>query len=224
MENSTLFEQHSKSDLEQKQLAERIENLPTDDTLKADLILVWKGYKKATEIGLGDKNEYREESKDHISQNAEKLFTDLGLSFAKIVPNTEEGGEHHDKAHLGSAYFENYIVAGKKEDAELLLSYLDINGPQVSDSQYGAMYGFPKTAVEAFANREREDQDQVLGRDELPEEIQAQDYAAFIWFMLSKDHWQQELEEIKERAETIKSIDPALYERMVKEYHEHRYE
>jgi hypothetical protein len=49
----------------------------------------------------------------------------------------------------------------------------------------------------------------------LPEEVRDDDAMAFLNFRLSRGHWQEELKEVKKRAEVIRMTTPELYEKIV---------
>jgi len=47
----------------------------------------------------------------------------------------------------------------------------------------------------------------------LPEEISSAEYMAFDTFVLSPDHWQEEIETVKKWAETVRKLSPVIYAR-----------
>jgi len=47
--------------------------------------------------------------------------------------------------------------------------------------------------------------------------VLSSDYIHFLDFILSKDHWQEELEFVKRRAEEVKRLAPDLYAKIILE-------
>lgn len=81
------------------------------------------------------------------------------------------------------------------------------------EAQYGELYGFPRTAVEAYAR----DKQSVFSRRTLPLEVQNQDYVFLAQFALSRDHWKEELETPKKWAEALAKHVPYLWQEFVAE-------
>lgn len=205
------FEEQDISQLEvekQRELVSLIESLPTQDELRVDLILAWKGLKLATEVGIFPADD-KENSREELKARAEDLFKKMGLRFSML-----EDGLHHDITHMKDGAI-RYAVSKYQEKLDELKELL--KDPIHHQKELGIIYGFPATAVEAFAEKKKG----IFFKD-LPEEIKNQDFAAFHGFRLSKDHWREELETNKKWAEVIKEIAPDLYYKLVSEYQARR--
>lgn len=72
----------------------------------------------------------------------------------------------------------------------------------------GKALGYPTTAVEGFINNE------LIERDELPDDIKNQRILNLIDFRLSKSHWREELDMVREQAGSIKDLVPDIYEQV----------
>ncbi len=119
-------------------------------------------------------------------------------------------------------------AARNREDAERLAQLYPSNmrgeTPPEEVKELGILFGFPHSAVEAFKteveseSREGPRTETVLKREDLPEEILNEEIAAFLSFILSKEHWREEMETVRRWAEVVKQRAPQLYARLVKEY------
>ncbi len=96
------------------------------------------------------------------------------------------------------------ICVGK--DQEHLHALLDAG----SDPRpLGRALGYPDTAADAHA------MGGCIDLASLPKEVRDDDAMAFLNFRLSRGHWQEELKEVKKRAEVIRMTTPELYEKIV---------
>jgi hypothetical protein len=77
----------------------------------------------------------------------------------------------------------------------------------------GLALGIPKTAVEAFVGKR-----ESIHASDLPEKIRNGDAIIFLTSTLSKEHWQDELQQGQKYADYIKSVSPDTYRRMHEEY------
>ncbi len=78
-----------------------------------------------------------------------------------------------------------------------------------SAEEAGHAFGMPDTAVSAYVDSK------IKNRETLPSEVLSSDYIHFLDFRLSEDHWQEELESVKRRAEEVKRLTPDLYEKII---------
>jgi len=89
-----------------------------------------------------------------------------------------------------------FAVALDKEAAEKLANL----NPEVDHTEFGRLMGFPETAIEAFGNSK------TLAREKYP------DMKGLIFkFILSEDHWQEEMEVMRNWTELIRVNAPELY-------------
>ncbi|MDA2922253.1 hypothetical protein MYX07_03220 [Patescibacteria group bacterium AH-259-L07] len=184
---------------------EKIESLPIRDFDKVDFILLLSGYKKAVDINV---HKY-----DNEWQNT---IRDMGLYFV------EDESLSDDKKR-------KFYIAQSQEGAEKFFNALTKN----DDVEAGILSGYPLSAIENYVQTMKDLRSHNLTETEvvdllkeryievvdLPleaEEIER--LLPFAHFSLSKKKWMQEIETVKEWANTIKNLDPALYTRITKFY------
>ena len=181
----------------ERALISRIENLKhVSDKERQAIILVWKGLKPAAVILLAN-----ERSTVELSEKAEKLFTELGLFMTESNSGIYLAKNKKDLERVNYIRGEEHL---RTEEAREL----------------GRLFGYPMTAVEGYT-RGREHRDEKKYH---PEKERNEDYLAFVDFPLSKEHREEEIAVVKERAALIKYIDLPLYERMVQKYREEEQE
>ena len=193
----------------ERELSEKIERLPVDDSEKMDTLLLWRGLKKATELEIQDIT-------DDGIKNAQDTFSALNLQwvFNGTVRFEEDGVER------GSFY-----VAKDEKDIEIIRAWQSVGGME-SVRAAGLAFGFPPTAVEAFCKRLEEgivpdgSEKYTIQPEDLPDDIRDQEFMAFAQFRLSREHWLEELETAKSWASTIKVFNPALYDRILASHKE----
>ncbi len=79
-----------------------------------------------------------------------------------------------------------------------------------NDREFGLLVGYPITAVDAFLGNQPR-----IEHEDLPKEIQSSEYFHFLEFVLSKDHWQEEIETVKRQAEIVQKVAPAFYQNII---------
>jgi len=107
------------------------------------------------------------------------------------------------------------LVAETKEELEQLEKKLRIKSPKskskkLYDRQIGLAFGYPPTAVEAFVGKRKQ-----LDITTLPEKIRFSDAMLFSSPTLSANNWQKEIKQGQVYADFIKSVSPAIYEKMI---------
>lgn len=121
-------------------------------------------------------------------EKVEKTIQDAGL---EIKPKNI----HPDQKNV----IAQFAIARDKTTADQLLS-LD---PRKDHKEYGRVMGYPKTAINAHFEGE------TLSRENYPE------MKDIIFNMkLSKEHWQKELEILKNWSNAIKEYAPNLYKQL----------
>lgn len=189
---------------------EDLENLPIYDSYKVDLILAWKGFKPATEISVGDRN-LGAENNEQACQAFETFCKKISLSQKRL--SREE--VHASHAHID----ENvpaYAVGKKASDVDRLVALL--NGEN-THSEFGEIFGFPETAVEAF-EAGGDNTFSIWDAKNVPPELIKEDYMAFGQLALSRKHWREEVEVVKRWAQAVRETDPNLYTRVVQNHHQ----
>ena len=92
-----------------------------------------------------------------------------------------------------------FAVAQDKETAEKLANL----NPEIDHVEFGRMMGFPESAIEAFGNSK------TLAREKYP------DMQGLIFkFILSEDHWQEEMEVMRNWTKLIEDNAPELYKEL----------
>lgn len=184
----------------EKELVAKIEAIKTTDDTKADIVLLWKDLKKASDIIITGDSEMTEAEREVTCREAEDLFKKLGLSYVK---NNREM-----VAALGIA---EYIVSKNQTDMLLYQKAWNQDGDTEAKT-LGNLLGFPDTAIEAYQAGE------VLDESMLPEDVVSLDTRAFLWYKLSKDHWQEEIKTAEKWARQIQKTDSQLYTRLIERY------
>lgn len=222
-------------------MVEAIERLPMSDTSKLDMLLTWRGEKRATDTGVVLKTwskgenppEVTTEDKKKIIDNAKAVFRSMGLfsvdgEDVEREPYTEDEESDHPIEVPGNKHAVLYI-SPIKEDAEKLQKLWQEDDEVKNAREIGKMYGFPPSTIEAYGQffeqgfrKGFKNREMTIEQGELPENVQNQDFMAFAQFRLSRNSWQEELKTAERWAGEIKNIDPALYERVVADYHRDR--
>ncbi len=216
----------------EKELAKEIEQLPLLNVDKMNLLLVWRGLKPATDINFIFK-EWRPgypepllspgRKKVHI----EKLLQLLGKTGLSAVAEKEIRSEpefiveNNIKGEINGTESQRIFISQNIETAEKLSKNWICEEDEMNEN-LGQLFGFPQTAIEAYTKyREdgsRDENEFVIKKNELPEDIRNKDYIAFARFKLSKENWQEELEIAKKWAAEIQKLSPALYAEIVRDY------
>jgi hypothetical protein len=218
-------------------IVESIEQLPMSDYSKQDLLLTWRGEKLATDIRItlgtwhvGEtKPKITEEDKKRTIEQAESVLHSMGVFWVDgesderdpYVDNTDDG----KSVEIPGSITKVIYVSPIKENAEKLEKLWSEKDEVKNARDIGAMYGFSPSAVESYGqffeqgyHKGFKNREMTIEKEELPKEIQDQDFMAFAQFRLSKNNWQEELLTAKKWAEVIKTTDPDLYRRIVEFY------
>lgn len=229
------------SEAERKSV-ERIETLPITDSNKIDLILSWKGLKKAIDIGVTLKTwqegerppDISEEEKQKKIKEAIDTIKSLGLEYTEggigeQDPRIIERKDAEPMKFPGSEWQVLY-VAQSKEVAERIKNLWketsEKNNEVKTCVEIGRLSGYPESAIQTYQEFFRDLRTKGLenkisiDQAELPEEVQSEDYMAFSHFRLSRGNWREELKTVKAWADEIQKMDPKLYQRVVDKYHE----
>ncbi|MBU0650227.1 class I SAM-dependent methyltransferase [Patescibacteria group bacterium] len=211
-------------ELSQEQI-KLIENIPVDSQDKVELLLTKLGIKKATEFILygqtwmpQEGEQAKEIDKDKI-QIIKQTLDRLGLESqfqepaientpTYIVEKLEEDYTEQDEILKQRQRIDIYIAHNK----ESFQKYLKAKQENL-DQDFGELYAFPGTAIKAFTKG----QDNVLNREDLPEHLKEQDWSHFLTFKLSKNNWENEIQEVKKWADTVKKYSPKLYNEFIED-------
>lgn len=91
-------------------------------------------------------------------------------------------------------------ISRSKEIAEKL-RYLSA---AKNHEEYGTLMGYPQSAIDAFLRKEER-----LDRDNYPSMK-----GIVVHFILSKDHWEEEMKVLKKRSQAIKKYAPSIFKKL----------
>jgi hypothetical protein len=209
---------------ERHEIVKILESLPFRPMYSTDakigLLLVWSGLKPATDITLGKEWERGEAEKtltDEEVEEAKRKLASAGLWAVELPKESgalDEPGEHSADYLPPYFYEEQEFFVAKDEGTARALRDAQINRRH---DVFGKLCGFPETAIRAFLQKKK-NREKFMEVDDLPLEIRSEDYMAFLFFKLSKDHWLEELEVAKEWSKKIKELDYELYKEALISY------
>lgn len=184
-----------------KEAIKEIENLDfMDNQGKVDIILTYKKFKPSSKIELFFKPGYESYSERDFKANTdkiEKIFKDLSLAY--ILEISEE--EKDSRVAV-------FYIGKDSECRDRIKDAFGEKNNNKKDLKVGNELGYPPTAIEGYRNRK------IKKFNSLPEEVRNSEYVKFLNFLLSEDHWEDELEVVKERANALKEISPELYQKI----------
>jgi hypothetical protein len=188
-----------------------IESAPLDPVEKMELILVKTNRKPVTDIEFVGPV-WREEEEaipfdmDQVKKVEESLRA-MGFITEIRTPYKDEGyavREYEGAPEIPMNRERAGIYIGNSKEA---LENFHQAVMSIDDRALGRFFGIPETAIDAFVG----DENERLYRQDLPDEIKQSDIYPFIHFVLSKDHWQEELEVIKGDAESVRRNSPKIF-------------
>ncbi len=161
----------------------KIESLKTGSQQKAELILMLLGEKPGIDLSLFA------DSENEIDEDEEKIKS-LDLKYKKV--NQEKRGQR---------YMAEFLISQNQDT----LNELAEADPSKDHYKYGALMGYPKSAIKAFLEGtclSMEDERELLSK--YPEIV-------FNDFRLSKDNNKEELELVKRWNSLVKKEAPDVY-------------
>lgn len=156
---------------------------------KAQLALVFLGYKPAIEIDVFTNNDTPEQVQKHIHF--------LGLYSRQIAPNPEIKNS-----------VATFLVAKEKENVDLLQQVIDLRDSKEQMIEqgyhifYGTLMGYPDTAVLAFV------QQKLLSTEEQVEKEKF--FEPLCVFRFSKQHWEKELNVVRKWRQALMAACPDI--------------
>jgi hypothetical protein len=169
------------------------------DSAKSNILLVFMGLKPACKLSILFKEgtkAYPREDFEKDKSDLENVLQNLGLNYEFSEEETTDEGLQ-----------EVYISVGHSEDKlkTLTEAWQLPAGSEERDVEVGRALGIPETAIQSYANHE------TINLTELPPEI-AQEFRR-AEFIPSREHWEEELEEVRKRNQIVKGIAPKLFEK-----------
>jgi len=172
---------------------------------KLDLALLILKRKQAAQLGNYDVIE-PDKHKEQIAQEFQKEFFAIEELLKELGVSYRANPLHEDRGIYGFSF----LVAEKEENLEKVIEA----GKSRDDKTFGALMGYPKTAVDAYNTEQAFDYEEELPKDEL-EQLRQDGVLPFINFMPSREHWKEELNYAKENQKLIKERIPLLYAELV---------
>lgn len=222
----------------EKELTHEIEQLPLLTEDKINLLLVWRGLKPATDINFIFKEWAPGSPEPVLSPKRKKirieemlqLLGKIGLSAVaekeiRSEPEFEDDKEKNIRIEINGTESQRVFISSNIETAEELAKNWPNSPSHIESENLGRLFGFPQTTTEAYIKYEKggyqKENEFVLEKNELPQEIKNKDYIAFARFKLSKENWQEELEIAKKWAAEIQKLSPNLYTEIVRNWKQH---
>jgi hypothetical protein len=183
----------------EQEIAKSFEIIDEED--RVDAILVWRKLKNATELYFdADTNEEKIKEVKVVMEKAGMFFHDSG------------------KREFAQALRRICFIANSQKDLESVseMWFADRNDPKVY-LELGRLFRYPKTSVDIYDEIHRSE-NQKSARSELALSekerhlLVPSDLRGFTAFVLSKAHWQEELNTSRKWAEEVKLVDPKLYD------------
>ncbi len=217
--NKEKIKELKESDRKEEAGIEIIQDLPLSVRDKVELLLCFLEEKPATTF-INEKYQLHPEVSEGFAkllQKKEKIIKE-NLDALNLVYETATTSSE-DKS------FQLFHISKSREILRKLIESWDKD----DDEQIGLLYGYPKSAIDAWVKGAQEiggrpplgeggDNPYGLKRGEIPnyflrekkEEIE--NIVKFANFNFSREHWQEELNELRRTVEIIKKKVPKLYQ------------
>lgn len=172
---------------------------------RASLFLTAKGIKPASILELwrlvGRPGEEYHEFDDEI-KDCKDMLNHLGL------PYSEEHSIDEDDGITMTCENHLFMVGSDKKSLDALLTAhnADRDDYGTFGTNLGTALGYPTTAIEASATQT------AMKPEEYLQEIFEDPAWPFCIFALSKEHWREEMDVVRQQAEFIEIEDPQLYD------------
>ena len=209
--NFNNIENSEYEETKEKEFIEKIEKAPLSSDFKIDLLLLIFDRKKATFLGDICGVESEEQKQKLIKEFSEELniltnlLDELSLSY-KIIRDVEGRNDTIGFSVVVAKEIENL---NKIEEAVKNDNNMDM----------GMMFGYPRTAVEAYGT-----QDALDLETDLPEEyadLRKEGMLPFLKFAPSKLHWKEELKWARDNKKIIEEKSPNTIDQAIEETEEY---
>jgi hypothetical protein len=132
-----------------------------------------------------------------------EMFRDLGLFFSE---NEDKAEEYYEDDHLLT--FRIGSTAANLAEAKMV---------HVSDNRhFGTSMGFPATSVEAYSRwQENKKENDLLMPQKEYHKVLTKEEDKFVFFRLSKEHYEEEIEWVEQIIAAVKQYAPRLYEEVI---------
>lgn len=209
----------------EKAAIEIIQRLPLGAVDRVELLLCYLGKKTATTF-INEKQPIHPDLSAGFTELLQKKEGEIKKWLKEIDLTCEIVDNWEETTTKGETKLFQLIHVGKnKKVVERLVKAWN----EDDDKKIGLLYGYPETAIDAWVKGVQEigrrpplgeswDNPYALKRSEIPHKFSEEkrdkikNIVKFANFNFSKEHWQQELDELKIIAGTIKKKSPELYE------------
>ncbi len=209
--NFNNIENSEYEEIKEKEFIEKIEKASLSSDFKIDLLLLVFDRKKATFLGDICGVESEEQKQKLIKEFSEELniltnlLDELNLPY-KIIRDVEDRNDTIGFSVVVAKEIENL---NKIEEAVKNNNNMDM----------GIMFGYPRTAVEAYGT-----QDVLDLETDLPEEyadLRKEGMLPFLKFAPSKLHWKEELKWARDNKKIIEEKSPNTIDQAIEEMEEY---
>ncbi len=181
---------------------------------KTGIVLVKLGLKPAANFSYLFYTDYEEYGPDFEDEYISSIKKTKEILKKQRIPFMEKHTKFVNSAGEGAK--NEFFIGNNWNELNELITASEVDSSPEYDFAMGTALGYPQTAIEAYSRYIIGSQsEQMLDNGELPEEVRNKEYMKYLNFRLSRDHWQEELEVVKQSAEAIKAHTPALYSQIV---------
>ncbi|GEM_PF-2771155 len=185
------------------------------DQDRSHILLVLEGLKQACVIELvnpdkagyvsGHEDEYEQNTEDfnNTVRELEELFRKLNIPYYMLAEHVEE------EEGLAACTVNEFFIGKDPGTLEKLKNMEAEPDDEKKQTEFARIMDIPATAIDAWNHGNIKDP------KTLPDSIKKSELINFVDFALSADHWQEELEFVKKRADAIKNLAPDLYTKIV---------
>jgi len=143
-------------------------------------------------------------------EQIEDMLSNLGVFFTR-----DEAREHWNLKHNGDPYVGFFIIGSTPETiGEAMKNSKPFEGQENWDKNFGEAMDFPSSSIEAFVSKDKSLLPSEDEKDKLTDEEKA-----FLFFKLSKDNWQVEIQWLEQIISAIKVYSPKIYNEVIDNYY-----
>lgn len=184
-----------------------LKNLEESDAFwpksKALILAVALNIKKAAEITFDKHVPYEE---------IEKILSDLGIYFFR--------DEERELIDLQKNEIDNgrFIIGSTPNSIdEAIIKTRPFYADPNYDQKFGESMDFPQTSIDAF-KKYRETYNQEVFIDKNSDERLTYEEKAFLFFRLSSENWESEIQWLEQIISAVKEYSPKIYREVMEEY------
>ncbi len=207
MENLERFQIERRENENEKEI-DKIESCPLRTGKKLELALLLLDRKKVAYLG---NHKIVENDKEK-----QKFIEEFSQEFESIKKICEELGFLYSTEGLKKEDIVGFNISISKNEEDLI-KFTNAEKER-DDKTMGLMLGYPETAVGAY-NSDRALVFETFLKEDISEnerkELEEEKAIKFLGFQPSKEHWREELNQVREDQKLIKEEAPRLYEEVM---------